>query len=157
IAVQRSIGSDVMMALDVCVPSTVDETVAAAAVSRTGRWAERSLAARGDAPAALFGIVQGARFPALRRESADRLTGLPFDGYAIGGLAVGESRAEREDVTELTAALLPVDRPRYLMGVGTPVDLLEAIHRGVDLFDCILPTAMSSKGVAFTSRGRVNL
>src|SRR6201999_668859 len=106
----------------------------------------------------LFAIVQGACYPELRRESARALIELGgFDGYAIGGLAVGESRAEREDMTELTAELLPRDRPRYLMGVGTPLDLLEAVHRGVDMFDCILPTAWAQHGRVFTARGRVDL
>ncbi len=123
----------------------------------THRWAARSLAARGDSPQALFGIVQGALFEDLRRESAAGLTDLPFDGFAIGGLAVGEGRNERQDVCELTAALLPRDLPRYLMGVGTPLDLLEAVHRGVDMFDCIIPSALAKQGVAFTSRGYLHL
>src|SRR6185369_9139954 len=113
IAAQLAIGSDIMMALDECITSTSDHATASAAMRRTHRWAERSLTARADAPQALFGIVQGACFDDLRRESADTLTRLPFDGFAIGGLAVGESKAERERCTALTAALLPRDRPRY--------------------------------------------
>jgi queuine tRNA-ribosyltransferase len=158
IEMQRAIGSDIMMVLDECVPSTCARDEARAAMERTHRWALRSLAARGDSPQALFAIVQGACDPDLRRESAAALTAIPgFDGYAIGGLAVGEGRAQREDVTELTAALLPADRPRYLMGVGTPLDLLEAVHRGVDMFDCVLPTAWAQQGVAFTSHGKIDL
>ena len=157
IAAQRAIGGDIMMAMDHCVPSTSDHATAAAAMHRTHRWAERSLAARGDGPQALFGIVQGACFDDLRRESADVLTRLPFDGFAIGGLAVGESKAERERCTALTSALLPRELPRYLMGVGTPIDLLEAVDRGVDMFDCIVPSALAKQGVAFTSAGRLNL
>jgi queuine tRNA-ribosyltransferase len=157
ITAQGAIGSDIMMAMDECLPSTSDHAAAAAAMQRTHRWAERSLAARGDAPAALFGIVQGACFDDLRRESAETLTRLPFDGFAIGGLAVGEVKAERERCTALTAALLPRDLPRYLMGVGTPIDLLEAVDRGVDMFDCIIPSALAKQGVAFTSAGRLNL
>jgi queuine tRNA-ribosyltransferase len=158
IAMQRSIGSDIMMVLDQCIDSTSPRDVAAAAMELTHRWAERSLAARGESRQALFAIVQGACFPELRRTSARALTAAgAFDGYAIGGLAVGESRAQREDITELTAELLPRDRPRYLMGVGTPLDLIEAVHRGVDMFDCILPTSLAQHGKAFTSHGRIDL
>jgi len=163
IAMQRAIGADIMMVLDHCIASTSAHAEAEAAMHRTHRWAERSLAARGDGDAALFAIVQGACFPDLRRASARVLTELGelgdrgFDGYAIGGLAVGESRAQRQDTTELVTALLPEHRPRYLMGVGMPIDLLEAVHRGVDMFDCILPTALAQQGIAFTSRGRIDL
>jgi queuine tRNA-ribosyltransferase len=157
IAMQRAIGSDIMMVLDQCIAATSPHAAARDAMERTHRWAARSLAARGDSPQALFGIVQGACFPDLRRESARALAELPFDGFAIGGLAVGETRAQREDITELTAAVLPADRPRYLMGVGTPLDILEAVHRGVDMFDCILPTAWAQHGRAFTSHGRIDL
>lgn len=158
IAMQRAIGSDVMMVLDHCVDATCAHGEAEAAMALTHRWARRSLAARGDSPQQLFAIVQGARFPDLRRASAAALTAIDdFDGYAIGGLAVGEERAEREDLTELVAGLLPEDRPRYLMGVGTPLDILEAVHRGVDMFDCILPTAWAQHGRVFTSHGKVDL
>ncbi len=157
IAVQQAIGGDIMMALDQCIPSTADHATAAAAMHLTERWAARSLAARGDSLQALFGIVQGACFDDLRRDSARGLTCLPFDGFAIGGLAVGESKAQREQFTELTTDLLPATLPRYLMGVGTPVDLLEAVHRGIDMFDCSIPSALAKQGVAFTSAGRRNL
>ena len=157
IATQRSIGSDIMMALDQCVPSTVDEATARAAMEITHRWAARSLAARGDSPAALFGIVQGALYKHLRRESAEVLSAMPFDGMAIGGLAVGEAKEDREAICEFTTELLPVDKPRYLMGVGTPLDLLEAVHRGVDMFDCVLPTRIARNGTAFTTLGTINL
>jgi queuine tRNA-ribosyltransferase len=157
IETQRFINSDIMMAMDQCVPSKSEEAICRDAADITARWAERSLAARGDSPQSLFGIVQGACFPELRRRSASQITSLPFDGFAIGGLAVGEAENERRDITEMTAALLPRERPRYLMGVGTPLDLLEAVHRGVDMFDCILPTAMAQQGVAYTSHGKVEL
>ena len=157
IATQRAIGSDIMMALDQCVASTADEATARAALDLTHRWAGRSLAARGDSPQALFGIVQGALFPHLRRESAERLAEMPFDGYAIGGLAVGEGRSAREDTCELTVRHLRADKPRYLMGVGTPLDILEAVHRGADMFDCIIPTQLAKRGGAFTSRGYLQL
>jgi len=157
IETQRAIGSDIMMALDQCIPSTADEAAARAALGITHRWAARSLAARGDSPQSMFAIVQGALFPELRRESADVLRALAFDGFAIGGLAVGEEKHEREDVCEFTAALLPPDRPRYLMGVGTPLDILEAVHRGVDMFDCIIPTQVAQRGAVFTSRGYLQM
>ncbi|MEI8255974.1 MAG: tRNA guanosine(34) transglycosylase Tgt, partial [Deltaproteobacteria bacterium] len=123
----------------------------------THRWALRSLAARTNPDQALFAIVQGGIVSAMRRESAAFLTQQPFDGFAIGGLAVGDSRTEREDVTSLSAELLPADRPRYLMGVGTPPELLEAMLAGVDMFDCIIPTQLASQGTAFTSTGRVKV
>jgi queuine tRNA-ribosyltransferase len=157
IQTQRAIGSDIMMVLDQCIPSTADEKTARAALQVTQRWALRSLAAREESPQSMFAIVQGALYPHLRRDSAEGLTQIDFDGFAIGGLAVGEEKNEREDVCELTAALLPEDRPRYLMGVGTPVDVLEAVHRGVDMFDCIIPTQVAKRGTAFTSRGIVEL
>lgn len=157
IEMQKAIGSDIMMVLDQCIPSTAEFKDAENAMKLTHRWAKRSLAARGESPQSMFGIVQGACYEELRRTSAKLLTDLPFDGFAIGGLAVGESKNEREDMTEFTAALLPRDLPRYLMGVGTPSDLLEAVHRGVDMFDCILPTALGQQGVAFTARGKVDL
>jgi queuine tRNA-ribosyltransferase len=157
IAAQRSIGSDIMMVLDQCVPSTVEHAVAEQAMHLTHRWARRSLVARGDSPQSLFGIVQGASYADLRAQSARIIAEMPFDGFAIGGLAVGEGRGEREDCTAVVTESLPADRPRYLMGVGTPLDLLEAVHRGVDMFDCILPTALAKQGVAFTSMGRRDL
>ncbi len=157
IATQKAIGSDIMMALDHCVSARTEESLCGQAVERTARWAERSLAARGDSDQALMGIVQGGCSPRLRKTSAAQITSLPFDGYAIGGLAVGESEEQRKDITALTAGLLPEDCPRYLMGVGTPLDLLEAVHRGMDMFDCIIPGALGQQGTAFTSRGRLHL
>jgi queuine tRNA-ribosyltransferase len=155
IAMQQQIGSDIMMVLDVCIPSTTHEQGTREAMERTHRWAVRSLAARDAAPTgqALFGIVQGGVFPALRQESADFLRPLPFEGFAVGGLAVGEGREARNQMCELTTALLPTDKPRYLMGVGTPSDLLDCVRRGVDMFDCILPTKMAQQGYAYTFQG----
>jgi len=157
IEAQKIIGSDIMMVLDQCVPSTVEHDVARKAMELTHRWARRSLDARGDSTQAMFGIVQGATYRDLRIESARAITDMPFDGYAIGGLAVGESSEQREECTATVTELLPQDRPRYLMGVGTPLDVLEAVHRGVDMFDCILPTSLAQQGVAFTSQGRRDL
>lgn len=157
IETQKIIGSDIMMVLDQCVPSTCTLDVAKAAMDLTHRWAIRSYWARGDSAQSLFAICQGACFPELRKESAKFLSQHPFDGFAIGGLAVGESKNAREDLTELTTEILPQNYPRYLMGVGTPIDLLEAIHRGTDMMDCILPTSLAQRGVVYTSHGRVQL
>ncbi len=157
IEVQTALGSDVMMALDVCVPSTSGPEVIRSAMDRTHRWALRSLSARKNPEQALFAIVQGGLSPELRAESARFLTQHPFDGFAIGGLAVGDTRAERGEVVAAAAERLPEDKPRYLMGVGTPPDILEAVARGVDMFDCIIPTTLAWQGTAFTSTGRVRL
>jgi len=157
IAMQTAIGSDVMMVLDECINATVDEAAVRAAMERTHRWALRSLAARTNPAQALFAIVQGGLVPALRRQSVAFLTEQPFDGFAIGGLAVGDTRAQREDVTAYAAGLLPATSPRYLMGVGTPPDLLHAIGCGVDMFDCVVPTHLAWQGTAFTSTGRVRV
>lgn len=157
IEMQTAIGSDIMMVLDECVRSTVDEAAVRQAMERTHRWALRSLAARRNPEQALFAIVQGGLVEELRRESAAFLCNHPFDGFAIGGLAVGDTRAQREDMTALAASLLPESSPRYLMGVGTPPDLLVAIGHGVDMFDCVLPTRLAWQGTAFTSTGRVRL
>ncbi|MEY3548469.1 MAG: hypothetical protein RLZZ552_836 [Verrucomicrobiota bacterium] len=157
IGTQVAIGSDIMMVLDQCIPSTADRSTAKEALEITHRWAIRSLKARGDSPQSMFAIVQGALYPDLRKISADGLTQLPFDGFAIGGLAVGEGKSEREDTCEIAAAMLPADKPRYLMGVGTPLDLLEAVHRGVDMFDCIIPNKVAQFGTAYTSRGILQL
>jgi queuine tRNA-ribosyltransferase len=157
IAMQQVIGSDIMMVLDVCIPSTTDEVGTHHAMDRTHRWALRSLTARDTLPTgqALFAIVQGGIFSGLRRESAAFLTEHAFDGFAIGGLAVGEGKDARDEMCGLVASLLPPEKPRYLMGVGTPTDLLEAVRRGVDMFDCILPTKMAQQGYAYTFKGLV--
>jgi queuine tRNA-ribosyltransferase len=157
IEMQTAIGSDIMMVLDVCVDSRSELAATRDAMERTHRWALRSLSARTNSAQALFAIVQGGVVPELRRESASVLSEHPFDGFAIGGLAVGDARAEREHVTYMSAELLPADRPRYLMGVGTPPDLLNAISAGIDMFDCVLPTHLAWQGTAFTSTGRVRL
>lgn len=157
IAAQRAIGSDIMMVLDQCISSRAPKDECEIALERTARWAERSLSARGESAQSIFAIVQGGCFSDLRRRSAQQLTSLAFDGFAIGGLAVGESDEERKDTTELTAAQLPRELPRYLMGVGTPLDLLEAVHRGIDMCDCILPTSLAQQGAAWTSSGKLEL
>jgi queuine tRNA-ribosyltransferase len=121
------------------------------------RWAQRSKAAHGDSRAALFGIVQGGMHPQLRRESLSGLEQIGFDGYAIGGLSVGEPKDEMMAVLEVMQPLLPQDKPRYLMGVGTPADLLESVRRGIDMFDCVMPTRNARNGYIFTSRGVLKL
>lgn len=154
---QEVIGSDIMMVLDVCVPSTSSRDIAARAMERTHRWALRCKSAQRNFENALFGIVQGAIFEDLRTESAEVLREMNFPGYAIGGLAVGETDEQREYFTAFTARQLPEDKPRYLMGVGTPHDLVRSIRAGVDLFDCIIPTNHARQGVAYTFSGKVKM
>jgi queuine tRNA-ribosyltransferase len=158
IQTQRSIGSDIMMVLDQCIPSTADEKTARKALQVTQRWALH--AASRHAKTRHSRSSPSCRARCIRicgKKAPPGLVQMPFDGFAIGGLAVGEEKHQREDVCELTAALLPEDRPRYLMGVGMPMDLLEAVHRGMDMFDCIIPTQVAKRGTAFTSRGIVEL
>lgn len=156
-AVQRALGSDVVMAFDDCTAYPMDESGARASMERTRRWAKRSRAAHADNPGALFGIVQGGMHAALRARSARDLMEIGFDGYAIGGLAVGEPFDERLRMLDATVALLPADRIRYLMGVGTPEDIVEAVARGVDLFDCVLPTRNARNGYLFVPWGVVKI
>ncbi len=157
IDMQKAIGGDIMMALDQCIRSTAPYAQAKAAMELTHRWAERSLRARGDSPQALFGIVQGACHRDLRIRSAAFLSALAFDGLAIGGLAVGETHRQRYEFTALVTERLPKSLPRYLMGVGKPIDILEGVHRGVDMFDCIIPSQLAQRGVAFASHGKLQL
>ena len=157
IAFQEIIGSDIMMVLDVCVPSTSSRELALEAMHRTHRWAARCKASQTRPENSLFGIVQGAIFEDLRKESAEYLATLNFDGYAIGGLAVGETDEERDHFTKYTAALLPAEKPRYLMGVGTPHDLVRGVLAGIDMFDCIIPTNHARQGVCYTWKGKVKM
>lgn len=156
IAIQENLGADVITCLDECAPPT-DYEYNLQALERTHAWALRCREAHRRTDQALFGIVQGGVFPDLRERSARFLTGLGFDGYAIGGLSVGEPKEQTYAVLEWMDDLLPADRPRYLMGVGTPQDLVEGIARGVDMFDCVLPTRMGRNGGALTRWGRINL
>lgn len=157
VAAQEAIGVDIAMVLDECPPWPVTEPVAAAALARTLRWAERSVAARTTAATALFGIAQGSSFRPLREAGAQALAALPFDGYAIGGVSVGEPLEPRRAAIEWTAPLLPADRPRYLMGVGTIPDMLHAISHGVDLFDCVLPARNGRHGLLYTRGGALRI
>jgi queuine tRNA-ribosyltransferase len=156
-AVQASLGSDIAMAFDECAPAGAPRGDLERAVERTSRWAERCVAAPRPDGQLRFGIVQGGTDRELRARSAAHLTGLPFDGYAIGGLSVGEERELMFDVTASTAALLPLGRPRYFMGIGDPEGILRVIGAGVDMFDCVLPTRLGRTGSATTWDGRLNL
>ena len=151
--IQRDLGSDIVMIFDECTPYPATEAEADRSMQLSLRWAERSRRAHGDNPAALFGIVQGGMYPELRKRSLDGLMNIGFNGYAIGGLSVGEPKGEMMSVLDALAGLLPAESPRYLMGVGTPADLLEGVLRGVDMFDCVMPTRNARNGHLFTSTG----
>ena len=158
IEIQGLLGSDIQMQLDELVELPNERAVIERAMERSLRWAERCAVAFREQPErALFGIVQGGDVPELRRRSAETLTAMDLEGYAIGGLAVGESRETMLTIVEATEPHLPRDKPRYMMGVGTPSDLLESVQRGVDMFDCVMPTRSGRHGLAFTPGGRVNL
>lgn len=156
IQIQEKLGADIIMSFDEC-SDPLNKDYASQALERTHRWAERCLKAKTRADQALFGIVQGGVFPDLRKKSAEYLTSLGFPGYSIGGLSVGESKTDMFATIELVNAILPKDKPRYLMGVGTPYDLVEGIFRGVDMFDCVLPTRLARHHAAQTMQGRLNL
>jgi queuine tRNA-ribosyltransferase len=156
VEIQEDLGSDIMMCLDECVAYPSPREYVDASVGRTSLWAERCLDAR-KGPNALFGIVQGGVFHDLRVRSAGELTAMPFDGMAIGGLSVGEGHDLMMEVLDVTASCLPREKPRYLMGVGTPKDIVEAVARGVDMFDCVLPTRNARNGMLFTRRGKVTI
>ncbi len=156
IAIQENLGADIIMAFDEC-PHPYGHEQVAQAVERTHRWAERCLKAQSRTDQALFGIVQGGIYPDLRTHSAEFLTALNFPGYAIGGLAVGETKPEMHATLELVNDILPQNKPRYLMGVGTPEDLVEGVARGVDIFDCVAPTRLARHKAAFLRHGRLNI
>jgi len=155
--IQRVLDSDIAMIFDECTPYPADEKTASASMELSLRWAERSRRAHEGNPNALFGIVQGSVYPALRHRSAEALKAIGFDGYAIGGLAVGEPEAERNAILEAVEPLLPADRPRYLMGVGRPEDLVESVRRGVDMFDCVMPTRNARNAHLFTRHGTLRI
>jgi queuine tRNA-ribosyltransferase len=157
VQIQEGLGADIAMVLDDVAPASADERRLREALDRTHHWAERCLRARTREEQLLFAIVQGGNDPVLRRESVGTLTALDFPGYAIGGLSVGESKQVMYSVLDATVPLLPSDRPRYLMGVGAPEDLVEAVHRGVDMFDCVLPTRVARNGAVYTRNGRRNI
>ncbi|HUG98610.1 MAG TPA: tRNA guanosine(34) transglycosylase Tgt [Gammaproteobacteria bacterium] len=155
--VQRLLGADIVMAFDECTPYPATETEARESMELSLRWAARCRSAHADNPAALFGIVQGGMHLPLREASLAGLLELGFDGYALGGLSVGESAGEREAVLEAVAPAMPAAQPRYLMGVGTPEDLVESVARGIDMFDCVMPTRHARNGYLFTRRGTLRI
>lgn len=157
VEIQHALGSDIVMQFDECTPYPADERTARESMELSARWAVRCKAAHGDNPNALFGIVQGGMHPQLRSESISRLSELDLPGYAIGGLSVGETRDERLLVLDGLQPLMPKTKPRYLMGVGTPLDIIEAVQRGVDMFDCVMPTRNARNGHLFTRDGVVRL
>ncbi|TDG60014.1 hypothetical protein C5L17_000024 [Latilactobacillus sakei subsp. sakei] len=156
IHVENALGADIMMSFDECPPFFESYDYVKKSVERTSRWAERGLIAhQNPATQGLFGIVQGAGFEDLRRQSARDLVGMDFPGYSIGGLSVGESKGEMNRVLDFTTPMLPEDKPRYLMGVGSPDALIDGVIRGVDMFDCVLPTRIARNGTTMTSQGRL--
>jgi len=156
IAIQENLGADIIMAFDECA-DPYERAYIEQAMERTHRWAERSLAAHKRPDQALFGIVQGGVFPDLREASAEFIASLGFPGHAIGGLSVGETKDEMHAMLDIVTAILPEDKPRYLMGVGTPEDLINGVARGVDIFDCVLPTRLARHHAVFSPEGRLNL
>ncbi|MBG0776179.1 MAG: tRNA guanosine(34) transglycosylase Tgt [Desulfovibrionaceae bacterium] len=159
VSIQRNLNSDIMMVLDECVPYGADRAYTEKSLALTTRWAARCREAypRGSGDNLLFGIVQGGFFADLRTRSAEEICALDMDGFALGGLSVGESKDEMLQMLRHTAPLLPADKPRYLMGVGTPMDILDGIAAGVDMFDCVLPTRNARNGTMYTSQGKLNI
>jgi queuine tRNA-ribosyltransferase len=155
--VQRELGSDIVMIFDECTPYPASEEMARESMQLSLRWAERCKTAHQGNPNALFGIVQGGMYDELRQQSASALRELDFDGYAIGGLSVGEAEAERNQVLDITLPELPTDKPRYLMGVGKPEDIIAAVRRGVDMFDCVIPTRNARTGFLYTHHGIIKI
>lgn len=157
IQVQRDLGSDIVMIFDECTPYPATEKQARESMELSLRWAKRSKDAHGDSQSALFGIVQGGMYESLRDRSLEGLTDIGFDGYAIGGLSVGEPKEDMIRILDHLPTKMPADKPRYLMGVGRPEDLVEAVRRGVDMFDCVMPTRNARNGYLFTSTGIVKI
>jgi queuine tRNA-ribosyltransferase len=155
--IQRDLNSDIVMAFDECTPYPATPEQARASMALSMRWAKRCKVAHGDSPNALFGIVQGGMYPQLRMESLQQLLEIGFDGYALGGLSVGEPKEEMHMILDRVANHLPADKPRYVMGVGTPQDLVDGVMRGIDMFDCVMPTRNARNGYLFTSKGLLKL
>ena len=157
IAIQEALGADIIMCFDECPPSPGDFEYVSRSLEMTTRWARRCKEAKTRPDQALFGIVQGGIFPELRRKSMDQLQEIGFDGYALGGVSVGEEKERMLEVMNFSAPLFPADKPRYVMGIGTPEDLIEGINAGYDMFDCVMPTRNARNGMLFTSTGRLNI
>ncbi len=155
VEIQQALGADIIMAFDECIPFPATHDYARESLERTLRWAKRCAGAKKDNDQALFGIVQGGMYPELREHSAAGLIDIGFDGYALGGLSVGETKPVMYEMIEASVPLLPEDKPRYLMGVGTPEDLVEGVERGIDMFDCVMPTRNARNGTFFTSFGKI--
>jgi len=155
VEIQEAIGSDIMMCLDECIAYPAGREEVERALARTARWADRSKQNRKNRAQALFGIIQGGVYPDLRRRGAEEMTAIGFDGYAIGGLSVGEPKGLMLENLAATAPLLPEERPRYLMGVGTPEDLVDGVFHGIDMFDCVMPTRSARNGLLFTNGEKV--
>jgi queuine tRNA-ribosyltransferase len=157
VEIQEALGSDIAMVLDECIPHDASREYARESTERTIRWAERCQQARSRRQQMMFGIVQGGMFEDLRRWCAEEMAPMPFDGFAVGGLGVGEGEELLRSISAFTAALLPEDRPRYLMGVGRPEDMLRAVRAGFDMFDCVIPTRNGRNGTLFTSGGKISI
>ena len=157
IEIQNALGSDIVMAFDECPPEPSNYDYVKNSLERTVRWAERSKEAMDNDKQSLFGIIQGGIFKDLREESVKKMTDIGFPGYAVGGLSVGEAKEDMLDTLDFTVPLMPEDKPRYLMGVGTPEDLIEGVMRGIDMFDCVMPTRIARHGSIFTSEGRITI
>jgi queuine tRNA-ribosyltransferase len=157
VEIQEALGADIIMAFDECIPYPATRDYAQESLERTHRWAKRCRDAKKDTGQALFGIVQGGMYADLRKQSAEALVDIGFDGYAVGGLSVGETKPMMYEMLEATVPHLPQDQPRYLMGVGTPEDLVEGVDRGVDMFDCVMPTRNARNGTFFTSFGKLSI
>jgi queuine tRNA-ribosyltransferase len=155
VEIQEALGADIIMAFDECIPYPATRDYALGSLERTLRWAKRCATAKKDTGQALFGIVQGGMYPDLRKRSAEGLVDIEFDGYALGGLSVGETKPVMYEMIDVSVPMLPEHQPRYLMGVGTPEDLVEGVDRGVDMFDCVMPTRNARNGTFFTSFGKV--
>ena len=155
VEIQEALGADIIMAFDECTPYPASRDYAQESLERTHRWAKRCRAAKKETGQALFGIIQGGMYPDLRKHSAEALVDIGFDGYALGGLSVGETKPMMYEMIEASMPVLPEEQPRYLMGVGTPEDLVEGVDRGIDMFDCVMPTRNARNGTFFTSSGKV--
>ena len=157
IAIQESLGADIIMCFDECPPATADAAYVQRSLELTSRWARRCKDAHRRQDQLLFGIVQGGMFPELRARSLADMTSIGFDGYALGGLSVGEEKEQMYGIMECCSPMMPQDAPRYIMGIGAPEDLVEAVWHGYDMFDCVMPTRNARNGMLFTSQGRINI
>jgi queuine tRNA-ribosyltransferase len=157
VEIQKNIGADICMCLDECIPYPSSHEYTSASVGLTSRWAKRCRSAKNDGGFLLFGILQGGFYKDLRKQSARELVEMDFDGYALGGLSVGEPKSATWEMVDTVMDLLPQDKPRYLMGLGFPEDIMEGVKRGIDMFDCVIPTRLARNGNLFTGNGRINI